>query len=342
MAQLRDERELAGARGVEGLLEDPDRAARPLGVVHRLVGPLQQHAGRRAVLGGEGDAEAPRHVDLDAAELDRGVESGVQPLGQPDGGGGVGASVGDDPELVAAEPGHDGGGAEGRGQPRGDLAQQAVAVRVPEGVVDVLEGVEVEDPHREPRWPGGGRAVPRSPAGAGPGWAARSEGRAGRRGAAGRPARRCAARPRPGWRRSRARARRRARSRARRRAGPRRRAGRSCRPRRAAGRGCCRAGRAARATRAAPGRASRAARRAARPPDTTPAASWSPSAPVGRRLLAHALVAVQAAPGPPRRRPRARTPPGRARRAGSRGRACRTPNSTPSTPGARKATWLNR
>ena len=96
---------------------------------------------------------------------------------------------------------------ERRLRPVGDLAQQLVALGVAEGVVDVLEGVEVEDADARTAATAP-PAAPRARAAAPPGWAARSAGRAATRAAAGRAARRCAGRPRPGWRPSAAPARR--------------------------------------------------------------------------------------------------------------------------------------
>ncbi len=53
------------------------------------------------------------------------------------------------PELVAAEPADDVGGAHRARQPHRDDAQQFVAGLLPVGVVDRLERVEVEVQHRE-------------------------------------------------------------------------------------------------------------------------------------------------------------------------------------------------
>jgi hypothetical protein len=71
----------------------------------------------------------------------------------------VGGAGDQDGELVAAEPGHRAGRADGGGQPGADLDQQQVAVLVPEGVVDRLELVEVEDHHRRAGHRAGGDVV---------------------------------------------------------------------------------------------------------------------------------------------------------------------------------------
>jgi hypothetical protein len=48
-------------------------------------------------------------------------------------------------ELVSAEPGDDAAGADAGFQAAAGLTQQFVAVVVPEGVVDLLEAVEVDE-----------------------------------------------------------------------------------------------------------------------------------------------------------------------------------------------------
>ncbi len=56
---------------------------------------------------------------------------------------------GDDDELVSAEAREGVGGADGAAQLTGDLAQDLVADVMPEGVVYVLEAVEIENEERE-------------------------------------------------------------------------------------------------------------------------------------------------------------------------------------------------
>ena len=65
----------------------------------------------------------------------------------------VGRDGGHHGELVAAEPRHDVLGPHGVGQPQRHVADQLVADRMAERVVDVLEVVEVDVEHR------GGRAA---------------------------------------------------------------------------------------------------------------------------------------------------------------------------------------
>ncbi len=71
-------------------------------------------------------------------------------LGGENSGGRIACSVGlQDRELVAAEAGHHVGRPDGPAQAPGHLAQQRVADRMAEGVVHVLEIVEIETEHRE-------------------------------------------------------------------------------------------------------------------------------------------------------------------------------------------------
>ena len=92
--------------------------------------------------------------DLDAVDL----ITGAQYLDQPRGivarlvRGHVGSQ--DDRKLVAAEPGHEIVAANLRPQPVGHQPQQAVAHRVAERIVDVLEQIEVDAQHRHSLVPG--------------------------------------------------------------------------------------------------------------------------------------------------------------------------------------------
>ena len=83
-----------------------------------------------------------------------------------------------DRELVAAEAGRHVAGADARLDAVGDRGEQPVAGRVPQGVVDVLEVVEVEE--QDDRDPVGGRVLERAVRPArrtGCGWRGRSAGR---------------------------------------------------------------------------------------------------------------------------------------------------------------------
>ena len=59
----------------------------------------------------------------------------------------IGAAGGDDREFVAAEPGDQVVAAQGAGEPLGDAADQLVADRMAERIVDVLEMVEIDVEH---------------------------------------------------------------------------------------------------------------------------------------------------------------------------------------------------
>ncbi len=63
---------------------------------------------------------------------------------------GVGDVGEDEPELVAAQPGHGVLGPDVVGQALGQAGEELVAVVVPERVVDLLEAVEVDDGQRRP------------------------------------------------------------------------------------------------------------------------------------------------------------------------------------------------
>ena len=125
-------------RGVDGAA-----LARLLGQVHRDVGAAQERRGVVAVLGRDGDADADVGGELVALDGDR----LVQRLQQVAGGGdrlGLPGARQQHRELVAAEPRQGVLRPQRRGEPARRALQQQVAEVVAEGVVDVLEAVEVE------------------------------------------------------------------------------------------------------------------------------------------------------------------------------------------------------
>ena len=79
----------------------------------------------------------------------------------------LGAALDEHDELVAAEPADRVALAQDAGEPGGDAAQQLVAGGVAEGVVDVLEAVEVDEQRRRLDAVRGGRG--RASARRGPG-----------------------------------------------------------------------------------------------------------------------------------------------------------------------------
>ena len=149
--QVADQLEVLARVAVGAVVVEGVAGVRVLGGVHRDVGVLEQRLGVLAVLGVERDADARLDLDGELVELEplgdrlaharAGLDRGVGP-----------ADVGDQHrELVAAEAGDGVAGAQSRGQPRADRAQQQVAVVVAERVVDLLEAVEVDHQHGDLR-----------------------------------------------------------------------------------------------------------------------------------------------------------------------------------------------
>ena len=151
VAQFRLDGAAALDRRVHLVLEDAEAvAALELGAIERDIrladelGPVHARLGR--------DRHADRHADERRAvedvegarhRLDDALAKGRDIL--------LAADLRlDDGELVAAEPRHAVGAAHQAGEPLRELADQVVAGRVAERVVDVLEAVEVEIEQREP------------------------------------------------------------------------------------------------------------------------------------------------------------------------------------------------
>ncbi len=120
-----------------------DAAPLLLGEVHRDVGVLQQLVEIVAVVRRDGHADAGADVDEQPLEDDGRRELGEQPLGGLLGGLAAGAGQ-QHGELVTAEPGNGVDLPHGAGQPAADEHEQVVPHVVAEGVVDLLEAVEVE------------------------------------------------------------------------------------------------------------------------------------------------------------------------------------------------------
>ncbi len=116
-----------------------------LGDIHGDVRPLQQHRGVDAVLPGEHYSDAGFHIKGDPVDQERGLECvpqrGADILGRCD----VGDVREQDGELVTAEPGNGVGLVQHRTKPGADLFQQLVTVVVTEGVVDLLEPVQIDE-----------------------------------------------------------------------------------------------------------------------------------------------------------------------------------------------------
>ena len=121
---------------------DAGPAAVGLGPGERALRLAQQVVGGH--VGAEGEADAGRQGDLALVHEERLVEDAEQPVGQRAQPVEVLDVLGDDEELVGAEP--DGGVLDpgAPAQPVGDLAEQQVAGLVAEGLVDGLEPVDVQ------------------------------------------------------------------------------------------------------------------------------------------------------------------------------------------------------
>ena len=120
--------------------------AAALGGVHGDVGVAQQLGLVEGEALVDGDPDAGPDGDLPADQRERRPEGGDHPVGEQAGGGQVGV-LGQDGELVAAEPADGVVLAQAAAQPAGDLAQQPVAGAVAEAVVDHLEVVQVDEQH---------------------------------------------------------------------------------------------------------------------------------------------------------------------------------------------------
>ena len=147
--QLGDEQQ---RRGVEAVVLGPV-ARHPevlaFGRVHGQVGALEQDLDADPVLGRHGNTDA----GLDRQRQTPSISTGepriaAQPRQLGDGVVRGVATGQDDPELVAAETSQHVARPQLGPQPGGERHEQAVAVAVAEGVVDLLEAVEIDDGDR--------------------------------------------------------------------------------------------------------------------------------------------------------------------------------------------------
>ena len=116
----------------------------PLGLVHGHVGPLQEGVAVGGVLRCQGDADAGVDVEAGAVQLEGVLEGGRDAPCHQLGEGDVGSSE-EHGELVAPQAADEVVGADGTGQAGTDLGQQLVAHVVADGVIDLLEPVEVDE-----------------------------------------------------------------------------------------------------------------------------------------------------------------------------------------------------
>ena len=137
-------------------LEEADRSARfALGAIERRIGIREQRGLVVPVRRIDRDADREGGAQLMAVHLDRIGEHGLQPLGQRRGSGRLLRIAADQGELVAAEARHECAFRRSR-ETRGDHAQQFVARRMSEDVIDLLEAVAVEREQRKAFMRGGG------------------------------------------------------------------------------------------------------------------------------------------------------------------------------------------
>ena len=117
------------------------------GVIHGLVGVLQDVGGGVGVLGEKGDADARRDVGQVVAQAEGVVDGGNDGLGDALHGVAVGEPRQQHGELVTALAGHGVGFAHAADDAPRSLHQQLVASLVSEGVIDLLEAVQVDVQH---------------------------------------------------------------------------------------------------------------------------------------------------------------------------------------------------
>ncbi len=142
---------LVHARGI-GL----EPAAGFLRGVHGDVGAPKERLGVLAVRRIDRDAETARDVERQPFDRDRLAELLQEASGDRERDLVVGKLGQQHPELVTAQAGHDVVVTQHRRQPGPDLLQQLIAEMVAQGVVDLLEVVEVHEHHRDAALPQAG------------------------------------------------------------------------------------------------------------------------------------------------------------------------------------------
>ena len=125
-------------------------AARRLGLVHGQVGPFEQLVHRQALVAKQGDADAGGAVVLLPPQVKGQIQAGQEFFGNDFSlAGGVGQlgvqGFEHDHEFVTAKTCHGVGLAQAAEQPGGHLGQKLVAHVVAQGVVQVLEVVQVDE-----------------------------------------------------------------------------------------------------------------------------------------------------------------------------------------------------
>ena len=134
-----------------GIVE-PDRPApRPFRRVERHVGAAEQILGLQIAALGQRAADGDGHGHDAAVEGDRLGQSFADPFRHRAQERGIADPRADQDEFVAAQPGHEiAGSRDGLQHPR-DVAERGIAGRMADGIVDLLEAVDVEMQHAERR-----------------------------------------------------------------------------------------------------------------------------------------------------------------------------------------------
>src|SRR5215218_4151765 len=128
---------------------DLDVGVAALGLVHGDVGALQEQLRILAMVRSEGDPDAAGDLQLELLDGQGPSQGPPDQLADGDGGVPVGQDRDEHGELVAAEPGHDVAVRQPGPEPDTDLPEDEVAAGVPEGVVDLLEAVQVDEQNGE-------------------------------------------------------------------------------------------------------------------------------------------------------------------------------------------------
>jgi hypothetical protein len=143
LPQAAEERQAPGAVLVDRGVVDHEAGVGLLGRVHGHVRVLEQLGRVVAVVGVDGDADTGVQAEHDRVEGQRLLQGGPQFLG--DRRGSLRGRAGDQHgELVAARAGHGVDVPQRLLEPRPHLTEELVSVMVAEGVVDVLEPVQVQ------------------------------------------------------------------------------------------------------------------------------------------------------------------------------------------------------
>ena len=129
-----------------------------LGFVHAQVGGDAKSFHFQGIFREDGDADAGADEDGVIAELKRFAEQFEERAADVHRFGAAGGLFEDDGEFIAAGAGHGIGAAHARGEERGYALKHYVADVMAEGIVDVLERVEIDDKERPSSTGNGGRA----------------------------------------------------------------------------------------------------------------------------------------------------------------------------------------